>query len=167
MGVIVLFGALAHFVPRFQRSMHQRLRIAGPLRKYLYTGVSVGELVLLSLVTGLFAWWLYFWRWDYDRIAKEADPRPGYPASCCPNSTVTAEGCTLPADKHGELQVWARVMGHMTTLAMSFLILPAARNSVWEYVFGVPFERAVKVSQELIDGGMGGGRGMDGIGYLF
>jgi hypothetical protein len=34
----------------------------------------------------------------------------------------------------------------MTTLTMSFLILPVARNSVWEYVFGVPFDRAIKVA---------------------
>jgi hypothetical protein len=109
------------------------------------TGVTVGELLLLGAVVGLFGWWLYFWRWDYDRIAKEADARPGYPDSCCGNMTSHENNCTLSRDKHGELQVWARVMGHMTTLAMSFLILPATRNSVWEYVFGVPFERAIKV----------------------
>jgi hypothetical protein len=39
-------------------------------------------------------------------------------------------------------------MGHMTTLFMSFLILPVARNSVWEYVYGIPFERAIKVGDE-------------------
>ena len=49
------------------------------------------------------------------------------------------------ADANALLQIWARVMGHMTTLFMSFLILPVARNSVWEYVYGIPFERAIKV----------------------
>ena len=32
-------------------------------------------------------------------------------------------------------------MGQMAVLTMSFLTFPVARNSVWESVFGVPFDR--------------------------
>eukprot|EP01042_Synura_sphagnicola_P007869 gene7869-10075_t len=37
----------------------------------------------------------------------------------------------------------------MATLSMSFLILPVARNSVWESVFGVPFDRAIRYHRTL------------------
>ena len=57
--------------------------------------------------------------------------------------------CCHRGDSHAELQIWARVLGHMTTLSMSLLLLPATRNSVWEYVFGVPFERAVQYHRIL------------------
>jgi len=40
-------------------------------------------------------------------------------------------------------------MGHMTTLTMSFLLFPVARNSVWEAVFGIPFERAIRYHRVL------------------
>lgn len=37
---------------------------------------------------------------------------------------------------------YARVMGEMAILTMSFLTFPVAHNSVWESVFGVPFDRS-------------------------
>ena len=37
---------------------------------------------------------------------------------------------------------YARVMGQMAILTMSFLTFPVAHNSVWESVFGVPFDRS-------------------------
>eukprot|EP00742_Colponemidia_sp_Colp-10_P009417 GILJ01010266.1.p1 GENE.GILJ01010266.1~~GILJ01010266.1.p1 ORF type:complete len:799 (-),score=93.67 GILJ01010266.1:147-2372(-) len=38
----------------------------------------------------------------------------------------------------------ARVLGHSNELNMALLVLPVTRNSVWFYVFGIPFERAIK-----------------------
>jgi hypothetical protein len=46
-------------------------------------------------------------------------------------------------------QIIARVLGHLTTLAMSFAVFPIARNSVWEALWGIPFERAVKYHRAL------------------
>ena len=38
----------------------------------------------------------------------------------------------------------ARGLGHVANLSMSLLLFPVTRNSIWEHVFGVPFERAIK-----------------------
>ncbi len=40
-------------------------------------------------------------------------------------------------------------MGHISNFMLAFLLYPIARNSMWEYVFGVPFERAVKYHRQL------------------
>jgi hypothetical protein len=32
----------------------------------------------------------------------------------------------------------------LANLSFALVLLPVARNSVWEAVFGIPFERAVK-----------------------
>lgn len=44
-------------------------------------------------------------------------------------------------DPQANWQVAARVLGHLTTFTISFLLHPVARNSLWESAFGVPFER--------------------------
>ena len=43
----------------------------------------------------------------------------------------------------------ARVLGHLTTLTVSLLALPVARNGLWDAAFGVPFERAVRYHRGL------------------
>jgi hypothetical protein len=35
----------------------------------------------------------------------------------------------------------------MSTFFITFTLYPVARNSVWEAIFGIPFERAVKVCE--------------------
>lgn len=52
-------------------------------------------------------------------------------------------------DPYASMQTAARVLGHMTTLTMSFLTYPMARNSVWEAVWGIPFERGVRYHRAL------------------
>lgn len=47
------------------------------------------------------------------------------------------------------LHVWARVLGHMTSLSCSLLLLPATKNSAWFAVLGIPFERALKYHRGL------------------
>ena len=44
---------------------------------------------------------------------------------------------------------YARVVGHLSNLCMAFLTFPVARNSLWEYVFGIPYERAIKYHRLL------------------
>ena len=55
----------------------------------------------------------------------------------------------LPADPNPDLQVAARVLGHMTTLTVSLLAFPVARNGLWDAAFGIPFERAVRYHRGL------------------
>jgi predicted ferric reductase len=84
--------------------------------------LSVGEAFILSEVLALYCWWPYYWIILNPRIKLEVE---GY------------------SDKHELMHIWARVLGHMTTLTMSFLAFPVTRNSVWECAFGIPFERSI------------------------
>jgi predicted ferric reductase len=117
-------GVLAHLVPRVRAVLHHRVRVPGNARSPLHPfpfGVTVGELAVIAAIVMLFVYWLYYWRYKYKRLRIEASP-----------------------DVHAQAQVWARVMGHMSNLSFSLLLLPAARNSMWVACFGIPFERAVK-----------------------
>eukprot|EP00043_Microstomoeca_roanoka_P001253 m.31779 g.31779 ORF g.31779 m.31779 type:complete len:810 (-) comp10719_c0_seq1:453-2882(-) len=142
-GFIATIGCLVHFNRGLRQLMHVRFVVGGPLRKYVPGGITVGEGILGLLTFVLFAYWFWFWRWGYSRIEQETGPS-SVPAACCdPSNKDPNATCTLPADEHSQLQIWARVLGHMTTLSMSLLLLPVARNSVWDHIFGVPFERAI------------------------
>ena len=154
--------------------LHKRLRV-GPASSYnpYAHGASVGELSMVVCVLGLYGWWLYYWRWGYDRIEKESSTVHNLDkqAVCCTelklpiptdkpagtkwgawNDTWSAYGagpCFAPPDEHPSLQTWARVMGHLTTLSCSLLLLPVTKNSAWFHVLGVPFERALKYHRGL------------------
>lgn len=39
---------------------------------------------------------------------------------------------------------WARGFGKLNVLNMSFVMLPAARYSIWFLIFGIPFDRTLK-----------------------
>jgi hypothetical protein len=41
-------------------------------------------------------------------------------------------------------------MGQMAILNMSFLTFPVAHNSVWESVFGVPFDRCDQIPTKAL-----------------
>ena len=69
---------------------------------------------------------------------------PSFPSSLLPPARQDGYG-----DKHRLMHIWARVLGHVLTLTMSFLAFPVARNSVWEKAFGVPFERAIAYHRAL------------------
>lgn len=126
---LACLGAAGHSSYKVRRVLHTRLRVPGDPSSSFHPfphGISVGEIGLLLAGAALYAYWLYFWRWNYARIQTEAalGANPLY-------------------------QVWARVLGHMTNLSFSLLLLPAARNSMWVSCFGVPFERAVKYHRGL------------------
>ncbi len=91
-------------------------------------GTSFGELFVMSSIIGLFVWWTWWWAQGFDYIRNVPD---------------------IKADNNKHLQIPARVLGHLTTLGMSLLIVPVMRNGVIEAVFGVPFERAVKYHRWL------------------
>ena len=123
-------GVLAQQWRPLRNVMHYRMRVPGTPASALHpypTGVSVGEVCMVAAVGGLFAFWLYYWRFGYGRITAEAQ-----------------------LDPHHLAQVWARVFGHLSNLAFSLLLLPAARNSMWVAAYGIPFERAVKYHRYVL-----------------
>ena len=50
---------------------------------------------------------------------------------------------------HWTYEVGARAFGHLTNLFSSFALFPISKNGLWVHVFGVPFDRAVKVHRLL------------------
>lgn len=135
---IIFIGALSHFTP-LGKVFHYRFRSLIPKSlsalNFYPLGYTLGELLLMFAVLGLYIFWFYYWRFTYKRLQ---------------NSPIA------DADPHHLLQTYARVMGHMINLSISFLALPCTRNSLFESVFGVPFERAIKYH-----------RFMGGVVYLF
>jgi hypothetical protein len=91
--------------------------------------MNLGELLLTSVVVGLHAYWFWYWGkgWGYRILTPQ----------------------WIERDVQRDLQEYARVLGEMAVLTMSFLTFPVARNSVWETVFGVPFDRAIKYHRTM------------------
>jgi ferric-chelate reductase len=42
------------------------------------------------------------------------------------------------------VNVLARIFGQLVLMNTSIILFPVARNSIWLYIFGIPFERAIK-----------------------
>jgi hypothetical protein len=66
---------------------------------------------LTSVVVGLHAYWFWYWGkgWGYRSLTPQ----------------------WIERDVQRDLQEYARVLGEMAVLTMSFLTFPMARNSVW------------------------------------
>lgn len=132
-----LLGFIGSLYAPARRVLHKRLRLPStralptPIHNWLRqweVGVTVGEAILTSAVLALYGYWIWYWYAGNNRIVN----------------TVASYG-----DAYPNLQIGARVLGHVTNLSMSLLILPVARNSVWEGVFGMPFERLIKYHRVL------------------
>lgn len=149
LGVLAILGAFGTHSPTLRRRLHARFDMscggakrgakdkettkettATRIALYLFPeGVTAGEALVLSVGAFLYVYWVWFWGgWGYTRIVTEV---------------------ASMNDRFPNTHVAARVMGHLTTLTMSFLTFPVARNSVWESVFGVPFDRAIKYHRAL------------------
>jgi predicted ferric reductase len=127
--VLVLMGVLGKTVPTVRALFTRRMRCLSPSSGWWNpwaTGITVGEILVTGLFLGLFGYWIHYWGFNYKRIRTEA-----------------------LLDPDTELQVAARVLGHLSTLSMAFLLMPSARNSLWEAALGVPFERAIKYHRLL------------------
>jgi hypothetical protein len=126
---VALLGFIGSAIPSVRRLLHRRVLARGLFAKWVWVeGLSVGEALVLAAVGGLFAYWTYYWGSWYGRFATESGNM---------------------FDQNAGMQKAARVLGHFTTLTMSFLTFPVARNSVWEAAFGIPFERAIKYHRAL------------------
>ena len=91
-------------------------------------GLSVGELALWSLATAYGVYFTHYWLYTFPRMYDDS---------------VTM------GDPFPRVQAAARFLGHAGTLCMALTTLPITRNSVWEAVFGVPFERALRVHRAM------------------
>mmetsp|Transcript_22693 Transcript_22693/g.31604 ORF Transcript_22693/g.31604 Transcript_22693/m.31604 type:complete len:561 (+) Transcript_22693:59-1741(+) len=49
----------------------------------------------------------------------------------------------------GEFSPTLRAIGHLNAFNLGLLLLPVARNSVWLHLFGIPFEKALRVHRAL------------------
>jgi len=116
---IIAVGCLATYHTPTRRFLHRRIDVSFiPKVLNLWpVGASLGELLLTTTVTALHCYW--FWYWSTGWLYR-------------PDSV---------AGSYSSLQVYARVMGEMSILTMSFLTFPVTHNSVWESVFGVPVDR--------------------------
>lgn len=130
LGVSVISAALLS-VPGVRRILHRRVAVVPGVHEWFAEwgrGYSIGEILLLLCVTALYGYNFWYWAYGFDYI----------------DMSIAAMG-----DQYPGIQKWARVTGHMATLTMSLLLMPVARNSVWESCFGVPFERFVKYHRGL------------------
>ena len=130
LGGVLLLGGAGLALPPLRRALLRRpcaLRAPALLPKLLPApppeyAPSVGELLLLAAWGGLLGYWLRYWRWGYQRILDNGTADVGEESA----------------------HAWARALGHVCTLTLSLALLPLARGSVWEVVFGVPYERALR-----------------------
>lgn len=131
---IAIIGFISHVYSPLRRVLKTRITWIGGKKSlisswgYLFEyGATVGELLFLAAIIGLFIFW-GFW-WTYFITARQQHQR-------------------TPKDDFG-LQIAARVLGHLATLAMSLTLFPVARNSLLERLFGVPFDHQVKFHRAL------------------
>lgn len=135
---LVAAGIAATYLPGVRRSLHKRL--GGPFTSSFFLnrvwpeGVTRGEALVVLVVLWLYGYWAWYWGVHYTRLNSGVSD---------PNSPI-ADEIAVMQDPNRSLQKAARVLGHFTTLTMSFLTFPITRNSVWESAFGIPFDRAVK-----------------------
>ena len=126
---VMALGCAGLALPACRRALHRRLFVL-PLPLSVFSPASggaswysptLGEACLLSAWAGLVGYWAYFWAFAYTRIATNASADAAHPGA----------------------HTAARALGHMCTLFLSLALLPLAKGSIWETVFGVPYERAL------------------------
>lgn len=127
--LVILIGAIGTYNLQIRRWLSTRIIVNKNFPLASHRVVSYGELILSVAITGLYGYWAFYWGVKYQRIQddafhKYAEPRP-------------------------VLHVAARAMGHMATLSFGLALLPLTRNSLWDSVFSVPFERAIKFHRYL------------------
>eukprot|EP00937_MAST-01D_sp_MAST-1D-sp2_P000986 g986.t1 len=138
--VVCVFALLVRLFPALARALHWRtpvptLRwgwsrgaVSCPdegVKLHWHATLSGGEMLLLGAFGALCVWWLDYW----NRVHVYPFQGPG-------------------AYFSGK-ERFARTLGQFSNLLLALVFLPAARNSLWERVFGVPFERALRFHRLL------------------
>ena len=127
---IMVVGVSSTYNSIGRRFMHYRIDVNSIIPKIINLwplGMCVGEFLLLCSVLALHAYWFWYWGgWGWDYRAE-----------------------TIYSISNDQLQLYARLFGEMTVLTMSFLTIPITHNNIWESIFGVPFDRAVRYHRVL------------------
>eukprot|EP01043_Picozoa_sp_COSAG02_P018484 COSAG02_NODE_864_length_16407_cov_4.535197_5_plen_754_part_00 len=177
-GVLAAFTVLGACVSGKTLRRRMRVPAVAQLGSYhpYPEGATVGELLFVAAVCVMYGWWLWYWRWGYTRILTEGEAAHSLDnkwngtknegGQCCIEFNIPppangsswqrgdAGSCHSRPDTPGiggtaSLHIWARVLGHLTSLSCSLLLLPASKNSAWFEILGVPFERALKYHRGL------------------
>eukprot|EP00042_Codosiga_hollandica_P050205 m.595124 g.595124 ORF g.595124 m.595124 type:complete len:901 (-) comp58040_c0_seq5:139-2841(-) len=155
MGIIII-GATAHFCRPLRNLLQLKFpvyRVAAPsqssfvhnlLSAIMPRYIVLAEVGGLAVFIGLTVYWVHYWRFEFVNIENAALAEPDSLPDVCCGGTDDQSNCSQPADPHASLQTWARVMGLVASMFLGLALYPVARNSLWERVFGIPFERALK-----------------------
>ncbi len=121
---VIFMGILTNISSTIRRLVNKRVWSPSSINVWKWnphpTGITLGECLLLFAFFALYGFWVYFWCIDYARIANQFLP-----------------------------ERIARTFGHLTALPAGFLMVPATHHSLWESVFGIPVDRAVKYEFSL------------------
>lgn len=128
--IVLATFSLLNF-PAGRRLLHTPLRF-----DFYFTRLrlSVGELLLSLSFFGLLSWWIWYWSTGYTAMSSAE----------IQNGNEYGRIAQLPP-----LENAARTLGHCTSLFISFLVLPLARNSIWQRLFGVSYERGIRFHRWL------------------
>jgi hypothetical protein len=94
--------------------------------------LSRGEIIMHAFLWGIIIIWFCFWTGQFPSTFN-----------------YLTSNVALAADNNYNNQVAARVFGHISNLLLSLIILPVSKTGLWVDVFGVSFERALRIHRIL------------------
>lgn len=92
------------------------------------TGISLGEMLLWISFLGFNIFWVYYWRVTFSYMADKA-------------RDLSPSG--------NEAEITARMFGHMASLLLALVMIPASRTGLLVDIFGVPYDRTLKYHRIL------------------
>ena len=132
---IVIAGAVCSHSAAGRKVVRRRVGF-GPC------SMSVGEAALYATIVSLFAFDAWYWLWGASgRILAVAGDEA--------DAMSAGFGDDEKFEVLSRFGAAARVTGHLASLSVALTLLPAARSSLWESAFGVPFTRAVALHRRL------------------
>lgn len=131
-------------------------------------GLSVLEALAAGSTVALFIAWFCYWEWGYSRFheldathdcwtseARNVSDKIGIKGE--PGVAVTLDGSQLRCDEipgsvlsgHGQLHIFCRVTGHMSSIAFALTMLPVSKRSVLMDAIGLSYERVMHWHRRL------------------
>jgi hypothetical protein len=115
--VVTIICVFAHYNKTLRNILHHRFNTT---ILYFTPNVCVGEVLLLSLLTGLLYFQFHYFYYEHKYENKNI------------------------SGLRSEVELAARSLGQMANLIVGLLVLPVARNSFWTLVFGVSWESLIR-----------------------
>ena len=144
---LTVAGTIIHFNDRLRALMAQRIKIVNPLkRKNPPKIISLGEMIVIASIAGFMIYWICYWSIRNGRVSDQSKSHV-LPDVCCNSAlnTSSTSGSCVTHDNHPHVQTWARVFGHISSMLFTLVFIPVSRYSLVESVFGISYERAIKV----------------------